>query len=327
MLNQYLNKFDRHLVTLWGLSSKSVASYSPKIRELFTWLEAVGRETDVKSLAREDIEEFMAYLFFTRENSNHTRSTKLVALRRFWRFLVYERIVEKDITEEIPRPKVPRKFVQDFTRKETLKFFKQVDIRSEKGLRDASMLILMAFCGLRVGELCSLRLGDIRDDGDHVEILLPEDIVKQDSSRALDLWRAPSVFIRQWFHTRLTLHGAGSKARLFVSYRNGGHLVGNPLTGKDVDRLVKRLAKKAGLRKARVHSHMFRASFGASLRHIKGYDIVAISTAMGHANISTTDKYLPRRGRIATRYNSLRDYWIDFERIWMQENQSEKIQE
>ncbi len=324
MLKELLAKWDRHLLTLWGVSKRTTAAYRPKIRELFAWLESQKRSTDVKEISRKDIEDFLAYLFFKRVNTNPTRASKLVAIRRFWQFLKYEKLVPVDVTVDIPRPRVPRKFVQDFTRDEILSFFAQVDIWSEKGLRDASILILMAFGGLRVGELCKLRLQDIRDDGERIEILLPEDIVKQHSSRVVELWKAPSVFVRELFHTRLNTHGAGGSSPLIVSYRNGGHVVGNPLSGKDVDRLVKKMGQKAGIRKARIHSHMFRASFGAGLRNIAGYDIVAISTAMGHANISTTDKYLPRRGRVGKQYRSLRDYWIDFERIWTRENQSGK---
>ncbi len=61
---------------------------------------------------------------------------------------------------------------------------------------------------------------------------------------------------------------------------------------------------------------MFRASHAQDLRHVEGYDIAAIADRLGHKNISTTDQYLPKRRRVGRKHRSLRDYWIEWERLW-----------
>lgn len=316
MLAQYLDNWARYMGILRGLSEKSVKAYQERVLDFFGWLETSGRQfNSFSDVTRQDVEAYLEYLFYERSNANHTRLTKLGALSGFWRFLVYEKVVESDITAGIPRPKIRKRFIQAFTRTEVLRFFQEVEIYSEKGLRDVSILILLAFCGLRVGELCSLRLKDIIDDGEYIDVEIPDDIGKQGSSRTVDLWKAPSLFVRQWYAVRVS-QGAISKSYLFVSYRKGDKVVGLPLSEKDIDRFVKRLAKAAGIQKPRVHSHMFRATHGSDLRHVKGFDIAAIAARLGHKNISTTDRYLPRRGRIRREYRSLREYWIDWERIW-----------
>ncbi len=307
-------QWERHMLVLRGLSDKTVQAYQTKVREFLKWRD-LKDPSELDDVIRIDIEKFLEYLFYERGNVNQVRLTKLGAISTFWRFLLYEGIVTFDVTSGIPKPKVHRKFIQAFTKEERLRIFRQVDIWSEKGLRDTCILIVFCFCGLRVGEVCSLRINDIVDSGEHIDIQIPEDIGKQGSSRVVDLWKAPSAFLRQWIGIRLS-HGASGKDRVFVTYRKGDFVVGNPLTEKDVDRLIKRLVEKANIRKARAYSHMFRASHGGDLRYIDGFDIAAIAERLGHKNISTTDRYLPQRGRISRKYRSLREYWLEWERLW-----------
>ena len=294
---------------------KHKTAHPPVIIEFFNWYKKRNETFLLPDISRKDVEKYLKYLFYQKNNSNATRRTRMTAISMFWKFLAYEDIVEQDITAQIPKPRIHKKFIQDFTQQEVLKFFQQVDIYSEKGTRDACILILLAFCGLRVGEIHKLRLNDVVDDGIYVTIQIPDDIGKQGSSRAVDLWKSPSVFIRQWINIRLSYKATG-KSKVFVTYRREDRCVGNPMTPKDIDRLVKKLGKAAGIRKHRIHCHMFRATHGSNLRCIKGYDIAAIAGRLGHKYISTTDAYLPGRKRITKYYRNLREYWIEWEKIW-----------
>ncbi len=79
---------------------------------------------------------------------------------------------------------------------------------------------------------------------------------------------------------------------------------------------MKRLAEAARIRKTRVYAHMFRATHASDLRHVEGYDILAIADRLGHKNIATTNRYLPRRQRVPRKSRSLREYWLEWEQIW-----------
>ena len=312
MDNGLYSQWERHITILRGLSPKSAVAYRRHIEEFTAWKGGVDHWEDI---TRQDVEAFLEHLFYNQGNGNRTRLTKLISLGSWWRFLAYEGIVKEDLTRGIPRPIARKKFVQDLSKEDRLKMFSTISIYSEKGLRDACMLILLCFAGLRVGELVGLRLEDIVDDGQHIEIQLPDDIVKQQSFRTVDLWKAPSLFIRQLLAVRLSHHRLTSN-RLFVSYHKGDNVAGNALYEKDVDRFVKKTAHEAGVRKRSVYAHMFRASHAQDLRHVEGYDIAAIAERLGHKNISTTDQYLPKRRRVGRKYRSLRDYWMEWERIW-----------
>ncbi|MEJ2697936.1 MAG: tyrosine-type recombinase/integrase [Candidatus Sulfobium sp.] len=312
MLN-HLAGFQDFLIVLEGLTRATAASYTRKVREFHAWLIGSGIPARPDGIGRQHVEAYLQYCFYQR-NSNQTRYTKLTALKKFWRYLKYEGVVSEDITSQIPKPKLHINRVQKFTKTEILSFFRAIDITREKGLRDAVIFILGAFCGLRIGEICKLRLGDVIDNGENIDIAIPEDIGKKHRERTVYIWKAPGTFIRAYTAVRLA-QGAKIQNTLLVSYKFR-RPSSRPVAASDVDDLIKRYAAKADIKKPRITSHMLRATHACDLRNIRGYDSAAIAGRMGHASIATTDRYLPDRGRIPREYPSLAVYWKEFNHIW-----------
>lgn len=319
MVTDLLDRWQRHMRILRALSEDSCKAYRAKVDEFLSWASESGRPADPRQVNRKDIEAWLEHLFY-RGNSNATRAAKTTALQHLFRWLVYEGEVDKDITEDIPKPKVRRTFVQKYTKGEIYRFFGQCDITTSKGLRDVAILIMMAFAGLRDGEVCNLAIADLVDDGQRIDVNIVK--TKKDSFRTVYLWKAPSIIVREWLTIRLS-HGAGPSDPLFVSFRKGDQCQGKSLKQSDIDHLVKALAKQAQIRKARITPHMFRATHISDLRHIRGYDIAAIAERVGHKQISTTDRYIPSRGRIHREYPSLAAYWNDFTKVWSSEGLDE----
>ncbi|GAB4567294.1 MAG: tyrosine recombinase XerA [Geothermobacteraceae bacterium] len=314
MLTELLEKYCRHLGVLRGLSDWSVEKYRVKVEEFFTWMKENDRTTDPTKVTRTDIEDYLESIFY-RGNGNATRRVKLLALQHFFRFLVYERIIQEDITADIPRPKIKSKLVQKFSKDEVLRCFAVWDINTKYGLRNICILILLAFCGARTGEIINLRIEDITDDGNNIDIRLGG---KHDHYRIVYLWKAPSAILRQWLILKYS-QNVSPRDLVFVSFRNGDVIAGNKLGSRDIDVMVKKTTAMAGIRKARTHAHMFRATHASDLRYIRGYDIAAIAERLGHKSISTTDRYLPSRGRINREWPSLAAYWSEFPKIWIKE--------
>ena len=317
--DKHIQGFSRHLLVLQALSGMTIQSYQAKISDFFAWYEkkspdAGANNNSLLEISRKDIEAYLEYCFY-KGNGNQTRFTKLIALKKYFRYLVYEGVMKEDITALIPSPKLSRKFVQKFSKEDVLAFFRVVNVATEKGIRDAVILILAAFCGLRVSEITSLNLNDIIDDGKSLDINVIDS--KHNSNRVVYLWKAPSLFVRQWFSVRLS-QNAKAGGPFLVSYRKSDKVKGtsNRLTSVSVNKLVKKCADMANMRKPRVHAHMFRATHASDLRSIEGYDIPAIAERLGHKHISSTDRYFPSRGRIHRKYRSLAAYWQEFTNLW-----------
>lgn len=319
MLTDHIHGFERYLRILRALSEKSVKVYSSHVHNFCEWAVTRKRPLDYADISRQDIEAYLEHLFY-KGNANQTRLTKLVALRKFFQYLLYERVITEDPTPQIPLPKIRRKFVQRFTKEEILRIFSVIPMGTDKGLRDAVVIILAAFCGLRVGEIISLTLQDIIDEGKSLDIQV---VGKFEKPRRLYLWKVPSETLRTWLTIRIN-QAARAADPLIISYhrgRNGSCAKGHRMTTADLDEMVKKYAALAGIRKPKISMHMFRASHAFDLRHVQGYDTPAIAERLGHANISTTDRYIPTRGRIHHVYPSLSIYWKDFTKIWEKTNE------
>lgn len=316
-MTNYLPGFIRYLQVLEGLSPKSVEVYCAKVKEFFAWLEGNDNVKPVEDITRQDIEHYLEWCFY-RGNSNQTRHTKLTALGKFFRFLRYEKVISEDITTDIPKPKIFSRRMQTFTKEDILNLFRAIDITTEKGVRDCCIFILAAFCGLRISEIYKLRIGDIIDDGNNLDIAIPEDIGKKHSSRTIYLWKVPAAFIRSYTTTRIT-QGARPVDPFLISYRFR-RPSGRRLDAGSLNSILKDYARAAGLRKSKVTFHMFRATHANDLQHIRGYTMPAIQERMGWKDLSTSGRYLVRRERIHRTYNSLHEYWIEFKQIWTKQH-------
>lgn len=317
----HLQGFTRFLQVLEGLSEISVVSYRQKVEEFLAWMEGNDNVKPVTDISRQDIEGYLEWCYY-KGNGNQTRYTKLTALGKYFRYLKYENIIPEDLTLEIPKPVIHNRRMQSFTKEDVLNFFRVIDITTEKGLRDVAVFILAAFCGLRVSEICKLQLRHIIDDGKTMDVDIPPEIAKKHHHRTVILWKAPAMFIRQYVLVRLN-QGAKSESPLLVTYKYQ-RPSGRPLFSRAVDRLIKRYADKAGIRKTKISCHVLRATHANDLQHIRGYTLPAIMERMGWKDLSTAGRYLIRRERIHKTYNSLHEYWIDFPKVWSREDKRGK---
>ncbi|MEW6115640.1 MAG: tyrosine-type recombinase/integrase [Nitrospirota bacterium] len=312
MFENYLTGFAEQERVLHGLDEASVSAYLKKLKEFLEWLEGNGHPEEIDILKqRELIEQYLQWCF-RRGNKNTTRNTKLTAITKFYRYLVYIKALDTDITADIPRPKTPRRFMQAYTREDVLRLFRAIPLldpkKAEKALRDVVIIILGAFCGFRIDEALTTTLSSIEDDGKYINIHVEAKFGKH---RSVYLWAAPSNFVRSYVAVRLG-HGAKKDSPLLVSYNKGGKPKGNALTHGAIDQLIKGLAANAALRKPENHYHMFRAGHINDLQRIKGYTLPAIAKRVGHENIETTFIYIKDRDRIHHEYPSLAAFWKDF---------------
>lgn len=326
-INTHLDGFVRDLTVFDGLSASSVAIYRRLVQEFFTWLAGNDDQRPVDQLTRQTVEEYLAWCFY-RGNGNQTRRTKLIALKRYARFLRRQGLipVERDFTDDIPKPKIRKKFIQTFTSEEHQAFFRAIAPGTEKGLRDAVIFILAGFCGLRAGEIWQLRLEHIQDDGKLIDIQVPDDIAKQggrgSSGRTVDLWAVPSRDVRRYVAIRYR-QGARSEDPLLVTYRHKRPSL-LPLSDSMLDEIVKYYAARAGIQKAKISLHQFRATHLSGCRHIAGFDTSAIAQRAGHANIATTDRYMPDRRRLTGKPSpSFAAYYRWYEKVWEESKSTE----
>jgi type 1 fimbriae regulatory protein FimB len=151
---------------------------------------------------------------------------------------------------------------------------------SRNPVRDYAALLLMFRHGLRVSELCTIKLSDI--DVEHKTFHINRS--KDGDSGEHELYNGESQAVRAWLVERAKMNPPDACDTLFISERR------KPLNRVTVWLMIAQTAKAAGLEHLDIHPHMLRHSCGYALVN-KGTDIRIIQGYLGHRAISSTVRY------------------------------------
>jgi integrase/recombinase XerD len=214
-----------------------------------------------------------------------TQARRLVTLRRFFRYLRLERHVDADPTEDLELPRVGRSLPVVLSEAEVVRILDAPIGDDPRALRDRAMLETLYATGLRVSELCSLRLADVDLYGGHLitfgkgrkQRLVPV------GDRAVDAIRAYLEVGRPKQD-----RGRGSPI-LFLNPR------GRALTRQGFHKLLGVYARQAGIVKP-ISPHKLRHSFATHLLE-HGADLRAVQAMLGHADVGTTQIYTHLSGK------------------------------
>ena len=155
-----------------------------------------------------------------------------------------------------------------------------IDLSAVEGQRNRAIIETMYSCGLRVSELCSLRLSDLYLDEEFIRVL-----GKGGKQRLVPVSSRAIAELQAYICERATVNiCSGNEDTLFLSFRRG-----KPLSRITVFHIVKELVAAAGINK-NVSPHTFRHSFATHLLE-GGANLRAIQSMLGHESISTTEIY------------------------------------
>ncbi len=246
--------------------------------------EALGglRLEDLDSTA---LRAFMAYLSAQRyKRSSVIR--KVAAVRSFFRFLQQAREWERIPVARVRTPKTRVRYPKALEEEEVEAVLKAPDFDSTLGLRDAAILELFYSSGLRISELLSLDLQDVSPGRGSLRI-----VGKGSKERIVPIGRLAEEAITVYLEVRpRLLHRGAPSGRtgqrrepaLFLSLR------GRRMSTRAIQAMVKKYTLGLGLGK--VSPHTFRHSFATHLLN-RGADLRALQELLGHASLSTTQKY------------------------------------
>ena len=266
---------------LWlhdGLSRNTLESYRRDLRQFAAWLrEACGKgliETDAADLQRH-----LAWQVGSRQAKPRTTGRLVSSLKRFFQFALREGLRDDDPSAGLESPKLPRSLPKSLTEEEVEALLAAPDVASDQGVRDRAMLETLYASGLRVSELVGLKTVQVSLDMGVIRIL-----GKGAKERLTPLGEEAAAWIQRYQReARPALLGARKSDALFVTAR------GAPMTRQGFWTLVKRHARKAGIRQS-ISPHTLRHAFATHLIN-HGADLRVVQLLLGHADISTTQIY------------------------------------
>ncbi|MEW5851660.1 MAG: tyrosine recombinase XerC [Myxococcota bacterium] len=229
---------------------------------------------DIQHISLVTLRAFVAARHGVDEASSQAR--RISALRSFFRFCLRRGIVKDNPALGLSSPKLKRSVPKSLSVDEAFNAVAQPRGDAPLKVRDRAILELLYGSGLRVAELCGLNLADV-DLGSGVVRVLG----KGRKERLVPMGGHCLDALKEYLPARLTLK-AQSDA-LFVNHRGGR------LTARSVARHLAAYGEAAAVR-GRLHPHRLRHSFATHLLE-GGADLRAIQELLGHASLSTTQRY------------------------------------
>lgn len=261
-------KLEKHL------SANTIESY---MRDLSQFAHFILHRYDVepKRVEREMIERYMEWIYSRgREKSSQARN--LSGIKSFYNFLLLSDIIESSPAEHILPPKAARHLPDTLSVEEIDRIISTIDHSTTKGLRDRAILEVLYSCGLRVSELCELKLSDLFFGEGYIRVT-----GKGDKQRLVPISGIARDRIQLYLEQRHTDHR--SEESVFLNNR------GTKLTRVMIFTIIKQATKLAGIDK-KISPHTLRHSFATHLLE-GGADIRQVQELLGHENILTTEIY------------------------------------
>ncbi len=264
-----LATFFRFLKVIKGLADKETPFEEIYIKDLSIDV--------IANVSLNDAYMFLVYCKDVRNNNEKTRARKATTLRNFYKYLtVQKKLIDDNPLQELDSPKIKKSLPKYLTLDESLVLLNAVEGKYKE--RDYCIITLFLNCGLRLAELVSLNLSDIRSNNTIVVT------GKGNKERTIYLNDACVDAINAYLPYR-HVDGVKDKNALFISRQKGR------ISPKTVQYIVKTTLEKAGLGDRDLSTHKLRHTAATLMYQYGDVDVLAIKEILGHESLSTTQIY------------------------------------
>lgn len=291
-MREHLKAFLAYLKLNRHVSPHTVRAYDSDVTQYLAW---VASETGKKisELKPADLDMLSVRTHVGALNkAGKARSSvarKLSGLRTFVKYLRREEIIDHDPTAMAVAPKRDQTIPTHLSEPEIGRLIEAPSTADPLGRRDRAILELFYASGLRLSELVAIDLENLSLGERMVRVM-----GKGGKERIVPFNHSALAAIRAWMKDRAAIlgnrePGTGSRKKrvvtdpLFINYR------GTRLSGRSVDRLLRRYVAQCSTRMG-ISPHALRHSFATHLLQ-RGADLRAIQELLGHARLSTTQRY------------------------------------
>lgn len=286
----------RYLNYLEGVKSKSeltVLEYASDLRLFFRFLKhskglcdksipideiGISDLTDeqINSVTLTDAYAFLTYCRKERNNDNNARARKVVSIKRFYRYLEVNGVISKSPVMHLESPQTRRSLPKYLTLEQSVRLLDAVDGKTKE--RDYCILTLFLNCGLRLSELISINISDIKDNNTLTVL------GKGNKERTIYLNNACVSAIEQYMKVR-PVAGVIDRDALFISNRK------TRISRQSVQKLVERILEKSGLAGMGFSTHKLRHTAATLMYQYGNVDPLQLKEILGHENLATTEIY------------------------------------
>ena len=282
--------------TIKGKSSLSVEGYYLDLQSFFRYIllvrGLVDKKTDfseieittvdlslIKTITISDLYAYLVFCKNERNNNAATRARKTSTIRIFFKYMCEQtHQLDSNPALMLESPKVKQSLPKHLTLEDSLELLNSVEGANQK--RDYCILTIFLNCGLRLAELCSLNVGDIKPDGTMTVT------GKGNKERLVYLNEACQRAVQEYIAVRPTEDIAiTDRNALFISRNH------RRISPKTVQHIVKTYLEKAGLGDQGFSTHKLRHTAATLMYQHGQVDIRVLKDILGHSNLGTTQIY------------------------------------
>ena len=274
--NDILRKYKVYLKLEKSLSDNTINAYLADISKLFLFL--TDEQIHPLDATLDNLETFSASL---RDLGIQPRSQAriLSGIRSFYHYLLLEDYLQADPCELLESPQIGLHLPETLTLEEINSLIENIDLSSREGQRNRTILETLYSCGLRVSELCNLKISDLYLEEGFIKVE-----GKGNKQRLIPISPKAIQELQLYFIDRNQISiKKDYEDYVFISKR------GTNISRIMVFHIIKTLSEAIGLKK-RISPHTFRHSFATHLLE-GGANLRAIQCMLGHESIGTTEIY------------------------------------
>lgn len=282
-LREAARRFALHLTGERRMSAHTAEAYGSDLRQLDAFLEEKGLPRSIDSIGRTELRLWLAEV--SRRVGARTLARKLASVRALFRFLCRAGLATSNPGEALKMPRLPKHLplvVNPEAARSVVEHPFEESGDEVSALRDRAILEVLYGSGLRVSELCSLNLENLRLDEGLVDVL-----GKGKKERVVPLGEPARRALTSYLARRGELVRSsprpGDERAVFLSPR------GARLGVRRVQEMVRRVGVLAAGR-ADLHPHALRHSCATHMLE-GGADLRAIQDLLGHESVATTQRY------------------------------------
>lgn len=275
-LSELISEFDTFIKVEKNLSAKTRNAYKYDLKNFLTFLiKKFDKEPTLDSISDTDVKKYMAQLQMEKNYKSNTLSRVISSIRIFFDFCVEHKYLTNSTAQYIRNPKHTKRLPIYLIESELKNLLSIPDRKKFWGLRDYTILITLAFTGIRLQETVNLNMEDIDFERGTIKVF-----GKGSKERLIPMNKTLINSLKDYFDKRPITEDKS----VFISRRN------KRLSGRQIERIVKNYALKAQLTKMKISPHKLRHTF-ATLLHFSEVDLIEIQSLLGHSSITSTQIY------------------------------------
>lgn len=289
----FLQDFLSYMDTIKGKSANTIREYHYDLRNFLRFLKLhyrlvpidsefesiVVSDMDIefiKKITLSDLYAYMSYLSLDRSNKVTSRARKVASIRSLFNYLTTKaKVLEINPAKELESPKLGKRIPKYLNVDESKQLLNAIDGDNKE--RDFAIITLFLNCGLRLSELISINLSQIKDDKLTV-------IGKGNKERTVYLNHASKMALNEYLRVR-PKENVKDKNALFLSERK------KRISPRSIQYIVKKYLAAAGLDTDKISPHKLRHTAATLMYQYGNVDIRSLQEILGHESVATTEIY------------------------------------